>query len=325
MKARPKAPFAIPRKDSGVTHPIATYKYTTTNIGDDFQSFAVEQIVGHRTEKVYRDRLFAHRRPVRLIGNCWYFVTRPMDTVWATLSGRPLFPPPECIEPLYIGVSIGKRARKWMLTPQAISHFKQHSPVGCRDTHTLKLLQQCGVEAWFSGCPTMSMENTWGPRTDQIYIVDIDEPEQDRRGLRSLTATAPKGGQPDYRSLIPGSIRERATEITHFTTVGDDQEQRYRMVQELIGKYATAGLVITSRLHVALPCAALGTPCVMLYEGDERLTGYEFLHRLTPQAAAQFSWKVDDVPIPDVSAMKRRIRETIRAFIADSPAASRAA
>ncbi|MCA8998518.1 MAG: polysaccharide pyruvyl transferase family protein [Planctomycetaceae bacterium] len=296
-------------------HPIATYKYTTTNIGDDFQSFAVEQIVGQRTEKVARDRLYSQRTPVRLVGNCWYFVTRPWDTVWARLTGRPLFPPPACVQPLYIGVSIGKRAQRWMLTSEAIDHFRECEPVGCRDLHTLELLRTRGVETWFSGCPTISLENVWGPSTDDIYIVDIDPPVQDRRGLRGLTANLPSRHSPDFRGLIPPKIRGRATEISHFTTVGNNQERRYQMVHKLIEKYATARLVITSRLHVALPCAALGTPCIMLYDGDERLTGYDFLHRIDERTAKNFSWRLEDVSVPDVSQFRRRIRAVVRHFV----------
>lgn len=295
--------------------PLATYKYSTTNIGDDFQSFAVEQIIGHRTEKVARDAIYAHRSPVRLVGNCWYFVTRPGHTAWARVTGRSLFPPPACIDPLYIGVSIGKRAQRSMLTPESVKHFKQHGPVGCRDLHTYNLLQGLGVDVWFSGCPTMSMENVWGPRTNDVYIVDIDEPIQDRSGLRGFTAKKTTKIHPDYRSTLPEEICQQATEISHFTRVGDDQERRYEMVQDLIRKYATAKLVITSRLHVALPCAAFGTPCVMLYSGDERLTGYDFLHRLNVKDSAAFSWALEDVRRPDVSLFRNRIRTSVTHFM----------
>ena len=209
-----------------------------------------------------------------------------------------------------------------MLTPESISHFRQWGPVGCRDLHTFRLLEERGVPAWFSGCPTISLENAWGPRTDDVYIVDIDAPVQDHRGLRRFFSNRPADEHPDFRSMIPKAIREQATEISHFTTVGDDQESRYGMVQNLIEKYATAKLVITSRLHVALPCAALGTPCVMLYAGDERLTGYDFLHRLNVETAEKFSWRLEDVEVPDVSLFKKRIRAAVRHFIETGKAIS---
>jgi hypothetical protein len=37
--------------------------------------------------------------------------------------------------------------------------------------------------------------------------------------------------------------------------------------KRLVERYARAGLVITSRIHCALPCLGLGTPVVYVYDG----------------------------------------------------------
>jgi hypothetical protein len=52
---------------------------------------------------------------------------------------------------------------------------------------------------------------------------------------------------------------------------------KFRRAQRFLDHYACAAYVVTSRLHVALPCVALGTPAVLLTPDpdDVRFSGYE--------------------------------------------------
>jgi hypothetical protein len=294
--------------------PIATYKYTTTNIGDDIQPYAIEQLVGRRTEKVYRDHLYRQTKPVALVGNSWYFVTSPLSSLEAMLRGGRMFPPPDCVTPLYIGISISQRAEKYMLSPEGIAHLKRYSPVGCRDQHTLEMLRARGVDAYYSGCPTMTLENKYTQRDDRIYIVDTDRRPRVEGLLRRLTSNPTKGE--DFTPLIPEHIRRQATTLTHLVDFGDDQEKRYAYVDNLIRAYSTARLVITTRLHVALPCAALGTPCVLLHKSDFRFTGYDFLKMYHPGNIHECDWNPETMGIPDVSEHKRKMRGIILDWVA---------
>lgn len=293
--------------------PIATYKYTTTNIGDDIQPYAIERLLGRRTQKVYRDHLYRQRAPVALVGNSWYFVTSPLSRIEAALRNGRMFPPPDHVAPLYIGVSIGRRAEKHMLTSQGIEHLKRHGPVGARDRHTLELLQANGVAAYYSGCPTLTLENEYNQRDGQIYIVDTDRRPRVEGRLRKLTSNPAKGE--DFTPLIPEAIRRKATTLTHLVDYGDDQEKRYAQVEKLIRAYSTARLVITTRLHVALPCAALGTPCVLLNRSDFRFTGYDFLKLYHPGNIQECNWNPETMAIPDVAAMKQSMRSTILGWV----------
>lgn len=289
--------------------PIATYKYTTTNVGDDIQPYAIEQLLGYRTEKVYRDRMYLQKKPVALVGNSWYFVTSRWTDLSARLRGGRLFPPPDCVTPLYIGISISKRAEKYMLSAEGLAHLKANSPIGCRDMHTLDMLKSLGVPAYFSGCPTMTLENRYPERDDSIYIVDVDRRQRVEGLFRRLTSNTVKG--PDFTSLIPEDIRRRARTLTHLVDFGDDQERRYARVEELIRAYSTARLVITTRLHVALPCAALGTPCVLLHNHDFRFTGYEFVKMYNYHNIHELDWDPAAMAIPDVDPFKRKMRAAI--------------
>src|SRR5690606_10514170 len=42
------------------------------------------------------------------------------------------------------------------------------------------------------------------------------------------------------------------------------ENEKFLLAEELLNKYSTAKLVITSRIHCALPCLALGTPVIYL-------------------------------------------------------------
>ena len=58
--------------------------------------------------------------------------------------------------------------------------------------------------------------------------------------------------------------------ITHKLDSKDTEKkeinERMREVEILLKKYQSAHLVITTRLHVALPCLALDTPVILLHK-----------------------------------------------------------
>jgi hypothetical protein len=49
-------------------------------------------------------------------------------------------------------------------------------------------------------------------------------------------------------------------------------ETRFKNVESLLNTYQSSKLVITSRLHCALPCLALGTPVLLLYDENKEYT-----------------------------------------------------
>ena len=288
---------------------LAVFAYDTPNLGDDIQSFAVEQLLGQQLAPVYRDYLRTHKSPVRLIANAWYLVPRRSRRSGKWFSRRPPFPPPPCVRPLYIGVSIGRRAEAWMLSEVGLRHLRRHAPIGCRDQHTLEKLTQRDVSAYFSGCPTLTFENRRHRRTGDVYLVDVDARRQRSGLLRRLTARPAKSQS--FSHLIPDKVKRYARRLTHFTHLRDSPSERRQKVAELLEVYSTASLVITTRLHAALPCAALGTPCIFLHEADTRFTGYEFLKTYSKAEIDQVDWSGAHVEVPDVAPLKKQIRERI--------------
>lgn len=84
--------------------------------------------------------------------------------------------------------------------------------------------------------------------------------------------------QPTLVQLLFGrEIKAKFRKLTHFLGVSRVTfQERFRRANELLTQYATARLVITSRIHAALPCLAFGTPVlpVVTDPTDPRLSGY---------------------------------------------------
>ena len=222
----------------------------TSNLGDDVQTIAQMQYIpkGAKTIIVDRETVNEESRKCNLIMNGWW------------MHNDKNFPPHKNINPLYIAFHIEK---KGLVSDKAIKHYKKYQPIGCRDIHTMNLLKKKGVDAYFSGCLTLTLKNPFtNPKRDKIYIVDAH-----------LTSKKvyPWGSDHLLAKLIPKHIRDQAEYIEHEIPEDLDQNDMYarqKYVKEnLLNKYAQAKLVITSRLHCALPCVAYNTPCIALYSG----------------------------------------------------------
>ncbi|MDM8218950.1 polysaccharide pyruvyl transferase family protein, partial [Parasutterella secunda] len=69
-----------------------------------------------------------------------------------------------------------------------------------------------------------------------------------------------------YRRLFSDSVLLNARYITHSVPRADipTQEKSFDYTKKLLKKYVQADLVITSRIHCALPCLALKTPVIFV-------------------------------------------------------------
>lgn len=129
---------------------------------------------------------------------------------------------PPVVDPncLFAGVHIGRSLEQHKLW------FRQSPyPVGARDPWTHSTLEHAGLQSELIGCATMTFPRYDGARAG-VYAVDTAGPG------RKLTH--------DWPSANLGKSWEHAL--------------------ELLSLYQTAKEVHTSRLHVALPCLAFGTP-----------------------------------------------------------------
>ena len=218
-------------------------KYNSINIGDEIQSIAASRFLPHIDYYINRETIrkwqgTTSEEKTKLICNAWW--------MWCPSS----FPPPPTIEPCLISMHICPEARKHFLKPEIKNYLLKHGPVGCRDKSTANFLNANKIPAYFSGCLTLTLERIPGlPKKD--FIITVDLPEHIVRKIRERT------NRPVYdlsRFLMPSLTINRLS-----------------MAKTMLYLYQSAHCVISSRLHVAMPCLALQTPVLLIDTNDETL------------------------------------------------------
>jgi len=137
----------------------------------------------------------------------------------------------------------------------------------------------------------------------------------------------PWGSDHLLAKLIPKYIRDQAEYIEHEIPEGLDQNDMYarqKFVKEtLLNKYAQAKLVITSRLHCALPCVAFNTPCIALYSGlhtDNRWGGLkDYVHgysSVNDKVNFDFKNPKPKLTVKELDELQTKIRSDIEGRVA---------
>ena len=232
---------------------FAVLSYQTPNIGDDIQSLASRQHLPRVDTLVERDEI-SNFKPEEngqyaMLLNGW-FMQQPQN-----------WPPSDRISPLFISFHIDKYSKKQMLAPASLEYFRKHEPIGCRDHATAALLESNGVKSYYSGCLTLTLEKPDVPAERNGFVV-CDPFGHDDKYKFFLR------GHPQHQKLLkvldPKNQLESAEHVTHEIAPDIPQEERLTLAQDLLKKYASASLVITSRIHCALPCLAFGTPVLFI-------------------------------------------------------------
>lgn len=195
-----------------------------------------------------------------------------------------------------------------------IEYFKRYQPIGCRDENTAIKLRNHGIDAYFSGCLTLTIGDLFvsKSRSDKIYIVDpyfkgsmkpmdlmaamlsytvrprvlfrLSKGLYHNHTIKSLLLTAQYYSI--YRKLFSKEIIENAEYIqqqNHEIAALLSDEARFEYASELLHKYSEAALVITSRIHCALPSIGLGTRVIFTYrqtDNSQSLCRYDGLKDL---------------------------------------------
>lgn len=236
------------------------------NAGDYIQSLAAARYLPQIDKYVNREKLSEYKgTPLKMILNGW-FMHKPAN-----------WPPSKDIQALPLSFHLNSQA-KGMLNRQGIEWFKNHEPIGCRDEYTRELLSAAGIDTYHSGCLTTTFENNYGPRTDDIYFADVlfrvpgwstsaRTPREFLKAIISGDLMKMSTRNRLLSELFSADIIERAKVISHYHPARHSEKERFAVAECLLEKYATARLVVTSRLHCALPCLAFGTPVIFVDYG----------------------------------------------------------
>ena len=241
------------------------------NVGDDIQSLAAEQYLKNSPLWWPKQELGLYKGEDRsFISNGWF------------MHNADHWPPSSSLNPLYVSLHINENAKDIMLTVEGIEHLKEKGPIGCRDSNTVQILQDKDIPCYFSGCLTTTLKRSEFSQSNErsgIYVVDIlyklphsqDAPEAFSQKAKKIVKEIVS--PPIYRDdlitkILSPSLIEKANSIPHSLSLGDGSlEFRLAYAKTVLQKYADAKLVITSRIHCALPCLAFGTPVIFVNGG----------------------------------------------------------
>jgi hypothetical protein len=266
---------------------FALLAYSTNNLGDEIQSIAARQFLPQMDFFIDRDDWTSNRsgpaNAAKIILNGW-FTHNPEK-----------WPPPPFLSPCLISMHITReRYKPTTLTAPAVTllqgenldYLRRHQPVGGRDLWTASLLERHGVDSYFSGCLTLAL-GAGDRRARRDFICAVDLPEQ------------------SYLSLL-GRTRTPVLRLSHRDAGGGTFAQRCAKAGRLLGLYARAKCVVTTRLHCALPCLALATPVLFINTAPDqyRLSGLiELVRCCTVETFAAGSPDFDfDRPAPNSGA-----------------------
>ena len=274
---------------------LMSYKYTI-NLGNEIQSIASRRFLPEIDCYVDHEKLnrFNEAEDVKLIMNGFY------------LDCFDAWPPTRNINPLLISMHFRNKGniKKVIFSRESKDFLNDFGPVGCRDLHSVDFLNDNGVEAYFSGCLTLTLDSGskkgYDDEVEDYIVVNLDNPEDVLPFLKGKTDrkiyVINQDFQPDYATAFPGQIKKFLYNFTSYYSV----EEKFYLAENLLKIYENAGCVITDRLHCALPSLAFETP-VMLFNSrrnQERFNGLNNLLLTSTLKEYKDNYSIFDVNNP---------------------------
>ncbi len=253
--------------DRRVSDHYVSYYYEAptgvANLGDYIQTIATEQAVCHCLNKinivpifkpVLRSNLVTHEGGTCIMQG-WY-----EHKQLTFLPGRDT-------RPVWIGTHFTNDTRT------LLSHLFRASEihlfdVGCRDKSTMEFCQSLGIKSYFSRCLTLTLpkrKDSETKKAEVVYIVDCTDeiikylPKRIKKGAKIIT-------QRDYKQAPWQGWKDsrKAAEL-------------------LLAEYRkNAKLIITTALHCAQPCMAMGIPVVFINPEYNEADRFSSMHGIIP-------------------------------------------
>ncbi|MBC2777789.1 glycosyltransferase [Parasphingopyxis marina] len=255
--------------------------FASANLGDFIQTAAIlRHIARFRGARLVCDQQRIHRS-LRRLADSWSEEDRvampgdaylaifdrdapqsvalrfPGRPVWAVYNGwfyhrqfgkNDAFPPPDNLCPIPLGFHLWRPSD---LDQPLLDWLRRYAPIGCRDRNTMRWLLNQGIDAFLSGCPTMTLATAINPDEPRCGRCRVDiEKTGEGQGWETLTHH-----YPDLRTAAFAESIEKAV--------------------DRLDHYAGLEMVETGRLHCLLPCEALGTPVRFVpgKDADRRFEG----------------------------------------------------
>jgi len=283
----------------------------TQNLGDDIQTLAAAQFLPKidfiierdhpRLSKNLREKLRSNTH-VKVIMNGW-FTHKPLS--WM---------PDPLLKPLFVSFHIHPPISKVFLGRKSVVEYLKHNePIGARDFYTFRMLNELDIASFFSGCLSLVLDYRYKfskkiINHDYILLCDLDKEVVDmikdilierripyisfhqKLFTSSLELLLPQGVKRIIRRVIGENGYQLASAILYELFDASKIREsiiwnRMKLAEKYLAVIAHSRLVITSRLHTALPALSFGVPVIFVNNnlGDPRFSGYlQFFYSFTP-------------------------------------------
>lgn len=227
------------------------YNKYALNLGDDIQTYAQARFLPRIDYLIDREAIDSFvpdkKEYVATILNAWY----QHDLIHFDVSPYiyPKFISMYFLE-FYYYKHLLDNHNLCYFDESVLDKFRKFAPIGVRDMHTKELFDELDIPNYFSGCLTLTLEKFEGLlKEDYIYAVGLNDDELAK--LKKMTKREVRVFQQDYDEPI---------------FKDETWETRKKRVEEILMEYQKAHMVITTKLHCTLPCIALETPVLLLYQ-----------------------------------------------------------
>ena len=208
----------------------------SVNIGDDLQLVAIEHLyncMGVDYKDVVRIKLS------ELSSYDGEYVILPISfPLYGYREGTNITMFSPKIIPVFLALSI----MSGNISDDECDYLRHFEPIGCRDYHTVKLLRRKNILAYLNGCMSATFPRIRKREAkEKVYFVDVPE---------------------EYYDYVPKELQEKGVKCSQVLNECLNPEAA---IKNRLKEYAdNAALVVTTRLHCAMPCVAMGIPVVLM-------------------------------------------------------------
>lgn len=237
------------------------------NLGDAMQSLAIQNLY---TQMGVKENEIIRIPRSKLGTYTGEYVILPINAMFSGFAkGIDVFDFSEKIKPVFLGLAI----RGDSLSPHDIEFLRRYEPIGCRDEYTFRIIQKYNIVSWLNGCITLTFPKRKPAKGKKLICVDISD---------SLIKYLPQGQERVFLSHI-----EKAQDINMENYVNE----RYQYYKE------EAALMVTGRLHCAVPCIAAGIPTIVAKTSYETNFSWveKWVHLYQEDEFDSIEWKVSSI------------------------------
>jgi len=253
------------------------------NLGDNIISIAVDYIY-ERLGIPKKDIIYINKDGTSVYKGEYVVLLSTIGLWDSTINYRlPMSPD---IYPIFISVVANRDI--FIDRPDLIDYFKKYVPIGCRDEQTVNIFRKYGIESYLMGCHTICFpKRKITPQKGKVFFIDTAE---------------------ELNDYIPEYIKIKAEFLTHaeqyleYPITDKENNRLNQLAKKLLKKYENeAELIVTSRLHVATPCLAMGIPVIFAANNIDFRFGWldKYIRLYSLEEYDQINWNAEPVELEE--------------------------